>query len=563
MVTLDAQDKRERKLAAGHVVLMVALAAAIFAFDVSLPLGVAGGVPYVALVLFGLWLPGRRAVIVLALAGTALTLLGYVVSPAGGIAWMVVANRGLAIFAIWVTAVLIVERRKADEALKQTLGELDHRVQTRTAELRDANQSLTHEVAEREQAEEALRKANDELETRVTARTAELLRVNERLRDEIVERERVQRELVEKSALLDGFIEHSRVIVSIKDPAGRYMFVNPEFERSYGVSCEQAKGKTVFDFIPKDMAALFRAHEERVVGERRAEVMEASAPHADGTLHTYLTAKFPVLNTEGTPIALGTIETDITEHKRLELQLDQAAKLATLGEMAAGLAHELNQPLHIIRMGADSALLLMEEGEANVDYHEEQFRIISGQAQRMAKITDHMQLFGRIDDGEPVRFDPADCVSGAIGMVGEQFRMDDVQISVKIPESCRPVLGRPVRLEQVMLNLLNNARDAILANPRPSTLARRARRKVDVKVVDDRRGKVIRISVIDNGGGIPEQVLGRMFEPFFTTKEVGKGTGLGLSISYGIIAEMGGTIEARNVRNKACFEITLPVCVEA
>ncbi|MFQ5959688.1 MAG: sensor histidine kinase [Alphaproteobacteria bacterium] len=114
-----------------------------------------------------------------------------------------------------------------------------------------------------------------------------------------------------------------------------------------------------------------------------------------------------------------------------------------------------------------------------------------------------------------------------------------------------------MRLEQVVLNLLNNARDAIQSERQGK--ARRAGGEIDVAVVDDRCAKSIRIVVADTGGGIPAAMMERIFEPFVTTKEAAKGTGLGLSISYGIVAEMGGTIEAKNVGKGARFAITLPV----
>ncbi|MDP6588895.1 MAG: hypothetical protein QF666_05565, partial [Alphaproteobacteria bacterium] len=106
-----------RQSTAGIVAVIVVAAAAIFAVDLFLPLGVAGGVPYVALVLLGLWLPSRRYILVLACVGTALTVIGYLLSPTGGIAWVVLANRGLALFAIWIVAILLLRHKRAEEAL--------------------------------------------------------------------------------------------------------------------------------------------------------------------------------------------------------------------------------------------------------------------------------------------------------------------------------------------------------------------------------------------------------------------------------------------------------------
>lgn len=244
---------------------------------------------------------------------------------------------------------------------------------------------------------------------------------------------------------------------------------------------------------------------------------------------------------------------DITE--RIEVKLIQAAKMATLGEMSTGLAHELNQPLNIIRMAADNTIERIEEGDFDADYLRGKLERISAQTERAAKIIDHMRIFGRKTNEEPVPIDLRQVTRDALGLIGEQLRLGGIEVETDFPEVCQPARGHAVHVEQVVLNLLGNARDAIEANRREPGEPRKITLMVEDAGPDDK----VRLIIEDSGGGIPQDIISRIFEPFFTTKEIGKGTGLGLSISYGIIIDMGGTIEAANAGDGARITISLPV----
>ncbi len=262
----------------------------------------------------------------------------------------------------------------------------------------------------------------------------------------------------------------------------------------------------------------------------------------------------PLYDAGGEPIGIrGTIQ-DVTEQKRTQLQLFQSSKLATLGEMATAMAHELNQPLNVIRMAADSTIERIEEGAADAQFLSVKMGRISAQTERAAKIIDHMRIFGREADDHPEAFDPRRVVTDTLGLIGQQLRLSDIAVEPILPERCREVVGHAVQLEQVLLNLITNARHAIEANRRTP----RDRRKISLIVEDEGQDDKVTLTVKDTGGGIPEAAMSRIFEPFFTTKEVGEGTGLGLSVSYGIITDMGGTIVAANARDGAVFTITLP-----
>lgn len=233
--------------------------------------------------------------------------------------------------------------------------------------------------------------------------------------------------------------------------------------------------------------------------------------------------------------------TDVTERNHAQTQLIQSAKLATLGEMATSLAHELNQPLNVIRMAADSTLERIDDGDRDFDNVRAKLERISRQTVHAAAIIDHMRIFGRKSDGELQPIDPRDAVEGALTIMTERLRLHSIDLSVDLPDGCTSVMGHAVQLEQVLLNILTNAFDAL--EVRDIALGPKS---IDIRIADRKSEGNVEIMVEDSGGGIKDEVITRLFEPFVTTKEIGKGTGLGLSISYGIVTDMGGTIEAGN-----------------
>jgi PAS domain S-box-containing protein len=236
------------------------------------------------------------------------------------------------------------------------------------------------------------------------------------------------------------------------------------------------------------------------------------------------------------------------ERKEASAQIIQASKLATLGEMATSVAHELNQPLSVIRMAAGNSRRKMAKGAVSREYLMDKLSRIEQQTARAAAIIDHMRMFGREAMEDPELIDPRQVVTNALGLMGEQLRLDGIQVITELAEDCPSVLGHSIQMEQVILNLLTNARDAIAGRDGES--------KITLRVF--RGDKGVHITSEDTGGGIPEDALERVFEPFFTTKEMAKGTGLGLSVGYGIIRDMKGTISAENIDDGARLTITLP-----
>jgi len=242
---------------------------------------------------------------------------------------------------------------------------------------------------------------------------------------------------------------------------------------------------------------------------------------------------------------------DVSELKESQAQLIQASKLATLGEMATGMAHELNQPLGVIRMAANNSIKRIKKGRAEADYLTGKLQRISEQTERAAQIIDHMRIFGRKADGNAQCFDLIKSLQNGCDLMSKQLALAGVQLETDYGEAKPSVAGQQVMFEQVILNLLSNARDAINGDAEDPCGG-------SIYLSVSSEADQVTIMIADTGGGIPEDVLDRLFDPFFTTKAPGKGTGLGLSIGYGIIQEMGGVISVENSDRGAVFRIELP-----
>ena len=245
---------------------------------------------------------------------------------------------------------------------------------------------------------------------------------------------------------------------------------------------------------------------------------------------------------------------DNTEVRRSQQQLTHGAKMATLGEMATGLAHEINQPLNVMRMAIVNVLKRLSNGDVQIDYLQEKLTRIDAQIQRAARVVDHMRVFGRRSEIDEQVFNPTQSLEGPLALLGDGLRGHGIEIRSEDLPSDVQVRGHADQLEQVLINLLVNARDALLSKQESD---REFKPWIALGAV--REGGRIRLWVQDNGGGIDPRLLERVFEPFFTTKPVGVGTGLGLSVSYGIIDNMGGRLSVSNSEHGARFCVELPV----
>jgi two-component system C4-dicarboxylate transport sensor histidine kinase DctB len=246
------------------------------------------------------------------------------------------------------------------------------------------------------------------------------------------------------------------------------------------------------------------------------------------------------------------IEAEIAERRLTEIELRrtqsdlvQAGKLAALGQMSAALSHEINQPLAAARNYADSAAVLIERGDT-VRAQENMGHIL-GLIDRMATIARHLRNVARKPDAPLKDIVLADAVAETQAIMAPRLAGIDVQ--VLLPQDLPLVRGGPVRLQQVLINLLSNAADAVADSPQ---------RKIEITA--EIAAQRVLLSVRDHGTGVPAAIADRIFDPFFTTKRVGSGLGLGLSISYNIIKDFGGDLRVQNAPDGgAIFTIDLAI----
>jgi PAS domain S-box-containing protein len=245
---------------------------------------------------------------------------------------------------------------------------------------------------------------------------------------------------------------------------------------------------------------------------------------------------------------------DISERKAAADQLLQADKMASLGRLISGTAHELNQPLNFIKMAASNLRENAVRGRLETEKFIPKLESVLTQVERASSILLQMRIFGRTSKEAPSAINIQDTVEAVILMAEPQMEFDGTQVVMQVKASDIYVQAFPVMLEQVLLNLVINANDAIRSQHSGSDSA-----GGEIKITIDRNEGSAIITVADNGPGIAADVLPKIFEPFFTTKPPQEGTGLGLSISYGIIRDLGGVLRAKSSRNGARFIIELPL----
>lgn len=364
---------------------------------------------------------------------------------------------------------------------------------------------------------------------------------------DITERRRAELALKESEGRIRAILDHAADAIMTIARDGVVLSINPATERIFGYSDRELVGRDIRDLMPDGTTIWPPAGTSSVSGETKGR-------RKDGAL-------FP-LEMSCARTRLGDTEVgililrDVTQQKEMQLQLMHSSKLATVGQMAAGLAHEMNQPLNVIRMAADNSLIRMEKGSVDLDYLREKLELIGNQSEKVGKMILHLRVFARTEAPDLKPFNPIESVRSAVHLMDLRLKLANIDFDLNVPERCAPVLGRSDQLEQVIINLLSNAHDAVL--DQTNTFGENTGR-ISVTLSEDVSNDTVVIKVSDNGGGIPSEIRDRVFDPFFTTKEVGQGTGLGLSICSTTIAEMKGRIEIANSASGTEMIVILPV----
>ncbi|MBW2306808.1 MAG: PAS domain S-box protein [Deltaproteobacteria bacterium] len=318
-------------------------------------------------------------------------------------------------------------------------------------------------------------------------------------------------------------------------------------EELFGYTLDELRGKTtnMLDATPRE--ELSQAMESRAPGQETRKYKQVYLKKKNGEIFLAEITPIHVKNSKGEKIGYLGIIRDISEQKRMQEQLIQSEKLAALGMMVSGVAHELNNPLTGIQ--GYSEYLLSKKSEISEKVLQD-VQVIHQEARRAADIVRNLLTFARQQESKETLLNLNSIIRSVMELQAFHLSRGNIEVVLNLDEDIPSMVGDFNQLQQVLLNILNNAREAISETKERGTIIIQSRYE----------WPFARIEIQDDGPGIREGIKNRIFDPFFTTKPVGKGTGLGLSIAFGIIKEHGGNIYADSEPGKgATFVIELPV----
>jgi len=340
------------------------------------------------------------------------------------------------------------------------------------------------------------------------------------------------------------------------------MDVNEAFEKIVGQSREELIGTSIYAYLPREETEKAIA-EVLEKGKVRDIELTGDVP-GRGTLICNLSST--VFTTPEGEMGIYASGRDVTEQKRRqqelrekEIQMAHASRLSSLGEMAAGMAHEINQPLTIISTAAEGILRDIRKDRFDVRLLPQDMQDVLDNVKRIDRLITHMRAFARRpEEWEYVA--PAGVLDNAFVIMGGQFQLANVSVSREIEEGLPAIYVNPNQLEQVLINILTNARQALDERAEAAESRGESFQKRLVCRISREDNQVV-FEVADNGVGVPDEIKTRIFEPFFTTKEVGQGIGLGLSIAYTLLTRsLGGRIWVEdNEMGGANFKVALPI----
>ncbi|MBP1773617.1 MAG: sensor hybrid histidine kinase [Holophagaceae bacterium] len=375
---------------------------------------------------------------------------------------------------------------------------------------------------------------------------------------------RLVRNVASREAKLQTLIHAIPDLVWLKNGEGVYLGCNRAFERFFGAPEAEIIGKTDYDFVTKELADFFRQKDREAIeagGTRENEEWVTVAETGQAMLLE--TLKTPMYDDRGNLIGVLGIGRDITEHQklvdergRLQAQLNQSQKMELVGRFAGGVAHDYNNMLGVILANADLALYQMGQDRPERKHLEE----IARAARHSADLTRQLLGFARQQPVDPRPMDLNEAVSGMLNVLGRLVG-PDVRLTWLPGTGLWKVRMDPTQLDQMLTNLLVNARDAIAGTGFIEVATENLTLTPGdcLSLSDLKPGDHVCLSVVDNGSGMPPDLVARIFEPFFTTKPAGKGTGLGLAMVHGVVKQNQGAIQVESEPGRGtCFRIFLP-----
>ncbi|NVJ09122.1 GAF domain-containing protein [Myxococcus sp. AM001] len=364
--------------------------------------------------------------------------------------------------------------------------------------------------------------------------------------------------LEESQELFASFMDNIPAVAFMKDEQGRRIWVNARYSRFFGypVGVDMSHVSDL-ELMPAASAEQSRRDDEAVLASGKQSISETMIPARDGTERHWLTYRFIVRERSGRRLLAG-VAVDVTDRKAMQAQLVVSDRLAAVGTLAAGVAHEINNPLAFVLsnlsfLAGELHALGRELPPGRMGELEEVLREATDGAHRVRQIVRDLRTFSRGDDEVATAVNVQSVLESAITLARSELKLR-AQL-VRDYREVPLVEGNEGRFGQVFLNLLINAAQAIPVGNSEQHEVRLTLRKAGDRVV---------IEVRDTGVGMPPEVRARIFDPFFTTKPVGEGTGLGLSICHGIVTGFGGDISVESEEGRgSTFRVSLPVAQRA
>jgi PAS domain S-box-containing protein len=350
------------------------------------------------------------------------------------------------------------------------------------------------------------------------------------LKTHLSELKLAEKTLEEQRELLQTILGAIPDFVSLQDRQAVYRSANKAFCEVIGKSEQEIIGKTQFDLFSRPQADIFHQEDMNIfeTGNFLIKENKIYSPKGKRWLHV---VKIPVFDADGIIVGLLCSGRDITELKRVQEQLTQAQKMESIGQLTAGIAHEINTPLGIV---LGYAQLLLEDVSSDSQLHAD-LKLIEKHTQLCRKIVSDLLKFSRRTESNIVSLDVNKSIEETVLVVEHTFKLNRVTINRNYASGLPAIKGDKEKLKQVFVNLLGNAHDAIGTD---GTIT------INTSL-DDETSEVV-ILLADTGCGISPNIIKRIFDPFYTTKQVDRGTGLGLSVTFGIINEHGGSIEVES-----------------
>ncbi|HEY1764383.1 MAG TPA: PAS domain S-box protein [Opitutaceae bacterium] len=366
---------------------------------------------------------------------------------------------------------------------------------------------------------------------------------------DMTEQKRAQEQIEEQAALLDK----ARDAITVRDTEGKILFWNHGAERMYGWKREEAIGRNVADLLyadPKKFAEFKSMILDKA--EWSGELRQRTKDHGEISIEARWTL---IRDPLGQPKTILAINTDITEKKKIEAQFLRAQRMESIGTLAGGVAHDLNNILAPIMMSIELLKVLSDKPEAT-----KMLETIEVSAKRGAEIVRQVLSFARGMQGERIEVQPKHLLNDLENIIRNTFPKD-IRLHFSVARDTWTILGDPTQVHQVLLNLSVNARDAM---PRGGSLTVSAENCVldeqySAMNLQAKPGRYVMINVTDTGTGIPSAILNKIFEPFFTTKDPGKGTGLGLSTVMAVVKSHDGIVNVYSEPDRGTtFKVYFP-----